>query len=435
MQTAPVATHHCPDEPGTAVLEIASLSNGPDAVARHEGRVVFVPGVAPGDRVRVRLVVRRSSYARADLVHRCASGPAYREPPCPWVTACGGCPWQQVVYAKQLEAKARNVREILARIGGLTAGRESAIIPAPSEWEYRHRIRLHVGARGTLGYRRLRSHESVEIGSCAVADPRITALLAPLREVVPMLATRLSTIEIMTNGRGQLVLHAVARGRYHSDDEGRLARFIEGSPALAGMRVRGEGWERVLGDPRVTVTPEPGTTPITQRAGSFTQVNPAANQLLVRAVVAAAAPATRILDLFCGAGNLALPLARAGADVTGVDLDPLAIADARSSAVAAGLTRAHFEALSADRFLSRMGLAGADLVVLDPPRGGAPAVVTQLGRLRPRRILYVSCDPATLARDVRALAAVGYTLVHVQPVDLFPQTPHIEVVCEAALTT
>ena len=114
--------HDCPDEPGTFVLDVTTLAHGPDAVGRHEGRVFFVPGAAPGDRVRVRIVEQHGNYARAALVHRCQVGAAYREPPCPWVGECGGCPWQHVDYASQIAAKEQNVRETLRRNAGATIG-------------------------------------------------------------------------------------------------------------------------------------------------------------------------------------------------------------------------------------------------------------------------------------------------------------------------
>lgn len=176
--------------------------------------------------------------------------------------------------------------------------------------------------------------------------------------------------------------------------------------------------------------PEDGTT-IVQRPGTFSQVNTQANRLLVDTVRTLATPARRILDLFCGAGNLSVPLAGAGADVLGVDASTVAIADARASAAAAGIERVRFEALPALRFLRQQGLAGADLVLLDPPRTGAAAEIVQLARLRPPRILYVSCDPATLARDAKVLVAAGYVVDRVQALDLFPQTPHVETVLEA----
>jgi len=428
----PAGEECCANLAETFSLEITSLTNGPDALARHGGRVVFVPGAAPGDRLRARLVTEHKTYARAQVTHHCVPGPAYREPPCPWAAECGGCPWQQVRYPAQLAAKTQNVRDALARIACVGAQRELTIVAAPREWGYRHRIRLHVGAGGRLGYKRPRSHEIVEVGACQVADPALSAAIAPLRGALQRFATRLDSVELLTNGRGGVVAFAVTRDLWRTQDADPIASLMRDGPEFAGVRLHGTGWELSWGDVRVVFSPDPAQTPITLHPGSFTQVNADANQLLVRAVVAWAAGATRVLDLFCGAGNLSLPLARAGASVVGVDRDRGAIADAAASAAAAGITDIRFEVSTADRFLRQQGVAGADLVVLDPPRAGAPSVATQLGRLRPRRILYVSCDPATMARDVRTLAAAGYAVDRVQPIDLFPQTEHVETLLEAA---
>jgi len=420
----------------SVALEISSLSHGPDAVARHQGRVVFVPGVAPGDMVEARLVRERASFARAEVVRRLASGAAYRVAPCAWVTECGGCPWQQVAYDVQLAAKATNVREALARIGGLSAAHELPIRRAPDEWRYRHRIRLHVGAGGALGYRRARSHQVVEIGDCVIADAALAAALPAVRALVRRLATRLATVELLGNGTGGVVVSGAAHGAFVAADERHISTLLATAPApgrIVGVQLATDGWQRTWGDVRVRVDPDAGGTTIVQHPRAFSQVNPAANRLLVETVCTMAAPARRVLDLFCGAGNFSLPLARAGTDVIGVEASAAAVADARASAAACGLTEARFEATSALHFLRQQGLAGAELVVLDPPRTGAADAVAQLARLRAPRIVYVSCDPATLARDVAVLPAAGYRIGRLQPLDLFPQTPHVETVLEAAL--
>ena len=417
------------EERGTVFLEVTALSHGPDGVARHQGGVVFVPGVAPGDHVHARLVDARSTFARAQVVD-CTPGPAHRDPPCPWVDACGGCPWQQVVYPEQLAAKAANVRETLARIGGVTAARELPIRAAPDEWRYRRRIRLHVGRNGALGYRQPRSHRLVEIDDCVIAEASLSEALPVVRRIATHLRTRLRTLEILVNGRSAVVIRGVADGTFVATDAEVLTDLLAASVTIAGIEIAGRDWERSFGDIRIVVHPDDGTT-IVQRPGTFSQVNTQANRLLVDTVRTLATPAARILDLFCGAGNLSLPLAGAGADVLGVDASAMAIADARASAADGGVERVRFEALPALRFLCQQGLAGADLVLLDPPRAGAAAEVVQLARLRPPRILYVSCDPATLARDAKILVAAGYVVDRVQPLDLFPQTPHVETVLEA----
>jgi 23S rRNA (uracil1939-C5)-methyltransferase len=396
--------------------------------------VIFVPAAAPGDRVRIRIVEQHGSYARAAVVHRCASGPTYREPPCPWIAKCGGCPWQHVDYGAQLAAKAQNVRESLQRIAGVTAARLLPILAAPSEWSYRHRIRLHTAIGGGVGYRRPRSHELVPIEHCLIAEPALSALLTPLRALVAKLATPLDDIELVSNGRGATVVDATAHGRFRERDGAIVQQWLHATPAVAGVGVRGRVWSRRFGDTRLQVTSEIGAPPVVQRLGSFTQVNPAANLLLVRTVVDFVGADARVLDLFCGAGNLSLPLARIATSVMGVDQDACSVADGAASAAAAGLTNVRFEAGTADRFLRRNGLGNAEVVVLDPPRSGAATVATQLARLKAARIVYVSCEPTTLARDTRTLVAAGYDIDRVQAIDLFPQTEHVETVLEAVLT-
>jgi 23S rRNA (uracil1939-C5)-methyltransferase len=422
------------DDRASFVVTIEGLAHGPDGVARHEGRVVFVPGVAPGDRVRVLVREERGSYVRAEAIGAVDRGLAHRDAPCPWVATCGGCAWQHVSYDAQLQAKARNVRELLVRIGGVTPRRLLPIVPAPHEWDYRHRIRLHVGPGGVVGLLRPRSHRVVEISACLIADRSLSLALEPLRGVVPRLRVRVETIDLVTNGRGGVAALLVIRDRLHDTDIAAIAGLIAPAGALAGVIVRGKGFRRVFGDPEIVVQPDPLGPPIHQQVGGFTQVNPEANRALVGTVLDWAAPARTALDLFCGSGNLTMPLARAGIRAVGVDRDADLIRDARRSAAAAGEIDVRFEVETAERFLRQQGARGMELVVLDPPRGGAAPIATQLARLRAPRILYVSCDPATLARDTRILAAGGYVVDRVQPLDLFPQTPHVETLLEAVLT-
>ncbi len=398
--------------------------------------MTFVPGAAPGDRVRARIVEQHGNYARAVLLHRCAPGPAFRAPPCPWIDACGGCPWQHVDYATQLASKQSNVREALARIAGVTDAQLLPIIAAPNEWAYRHRIRLHAAPGGLLGYRRARSHDLVAVDHCLTAEPALSAALGPVRALLATLATALDDVEIASNGRGTVVVDATAHGPFRDEDAARIGDWLRTTPQIVGVAVRGRtlGSIRTFGATDFTIRTGDDAPPITQRSGSFTQVNPQANRALVRTVVDFVGGGRAVLDLFCGAGNLSLPIARIATSVVGVDADAVGVADAAGSAAAAGIVYVRFEAGAAARFRRRRGLAGADVVVLDPPRTGAIAVAQLLARLTPARIVYVSCEPSTLARDVRTLVGAGYRVHRVQPIDMFPQTEHVETVLEAVLT-
>jgi 23S rRNA (uracil1939-C5)-methyltransferase len=196
----------------------------------------------------------------------------------------------------------------------------------------------------------------------------------------------------------------------------------------------GPGTRVVVGDPGLRVLVEPDLA-LEVPADAFTQVHEAANLLLVAAVLEASrvGTGTRALDLYCGAGNFALPLARRGAHVVGVERSPVAVGAAQANAARLGLP-ATFHCAPVEALLARLPPDPLDLVVLDPPRAGAQEVSGMLTRRRPARVVYVSCDPATLARDARAFASDGYRLARVQPIDVFPQTYHIETVAQFVLT-
>jgi 23S rRNA (uracil1939-C5)-methyltransferase len=233
---------------------------------------------------------------------------------------------------------------------------------------------------------------------------------------------------------GGVVLVAAVDGAPGEHDVAVTEDLLVREAAVRGAVLRGGGTRRVVGDPTVRVEVEPGLA-LEIPADAFTQVNAAANRLLVATVLAFGEfrRGERVLDLYCGAGNFTLPLARRGALVHGVERDAVAIAAAEANAARLGLTTARFTCASVARALGRI-TETCDAVVLDPPRTGAGDVGDSLARLGARRVVYVSCDPATLARDVRALGARGYRVARVQPVELFPQTFHVEAVAELRLT-
>jgi 23S rRNA (uracil1939-C5)-methyltransferase len=410
-------------------LHVETMSHGPDAVARHEGRVVFVRGAAPGDVVDADVTERRASYTRAVLRSLRRAGAGRREPPCPYVGRCGGCQWQHLTYAAQLDAKLRNLLDHLRRIGGFDAPPVRPPVPAPEEWRYRHRINLRVQDR-RLGFYRAESHELVEIETCHIAAAAVEHGLGAARRWLDALDTRIRRLSLVASeAGGAIALVANAEGLFADRDDQRNRRAVA-DPAATGIRgvvMFGRGWWRKWGDVSVSITVD--GAPIASTAGEFTQVNPAANALLTATVLelAATGPDDDVLDLYCGNGNLAIPIARGGAHVLGIERSARAVADARANARRLGLDDCRFLSAAAERALPTL-TAGPRVVILDPPRGGAAAILPDLVRLHPERIVYVSCDPPTLARDLSALARRGYRLCAVQPIDVFPQTYHLEAV-------
>ena len=412
-------------------VAIDSLAYGVFGVARTDRGVVLVPGVAPGDIARVRVVETKRDYREAEVVEIVSSGPSRRTPPCPHLPECGGCSWQHVDRPAQLAAKQSMLVETLARVGGFDGERlDVRPILHSSEWAYRHRITLRVDGEQRLGFYRHRSHRLVEIATCRIADDTVNTHLATARDWLRGVSTTIRRVEVASSGGDRRVVFiANAEGPFRHDGEYH-ERFLRRQPEVAGIVVHGKGWRRTFGKPVVTLEIDGGRTVETE--GGFTQVNAEGNRQLVDAVVelAAVEGEDRVLDLFCGAGNLTLPLARHAAAVVGVESDAASIASARRNADRWQLRNCRFiqqEAAAAARGLASGG-ERFPIVVLDPPRSGALELLEPVAALAAKRVIYVSCNPATLARDLARLVPRGFTLGPIQPIDLFPQTYHLETV-------
>lgn len=417
----------------TEILDVERLTYGADALAHRDRQVVFVPYAAPGDRVEATLVEERRGWVRARVERVIGAGPARVVPGCRWFPTCGGCQWQHVAPATQREAKAAVVAEQLARVAGV---RDATVLPTlagPVDWGHRARVTLVAEGR-RAGYHRARSHTLVEIADCPIAHPDVQAHLDVARAWLAALRVAVERVSI-ARAPGGVVLTAEASGRPGPADRAASERLLVVTPSVRGAVLRGPGGSRlVIGDPTVRTPLEPGLD-LEVPGDVFTQVNPGANARLVGAVLGLGdfRGGETILDLYAGAGNFGLPIARRGARVLAIERDPIAVAAGRENATRHRLG-VEFREAAVAAALPELAPGTADAVVLDPPRAGAVGAVAALGALRAPRILYVSCDPATMARDVRALAGSGYRVGRVQPVDLFPHTYHVESVTELLLT-
>jgi 23S rRNA (uracil1939-C5)-methyltransferase len=414
-------------------VEITAMTFGPYGVAHADGKTIMVPNAAPGDRLEVEIASERRDYSTARIVRVIAPGPARRTPPCPFLPRCGGCDWQQIEYAAQVRLKGEVIATELARALGTGIDPATLVEPCEAEFGYRSRVRLRAGAGGKLGYRELASHRLVEIDRCLVADARIRVP----HELARALGRDLDEIEaVAADSREVLVAH-LRKPPFRAHLE-RARGVLEADPAIAGIVLRAGERREVLGNAEIEVEIEAGAT-LRLDADLFSQVNRAQNRKLVAAVMEMAAPAAAValLDLFCGAGNFSIPAARRGARVTGVDADAPAIAAAAHNAGRLGLdASAQFVAMKAHEvaaFLHRARYRPAS-VILDPPRIGAAALMEPIARMRPARVVYVSCDVATLARDLRVLCAADYRLARVRAFDFFPNTHHDEIAACMVLT-
>ena len=386
--------------------EIERIVPGGAGLAHAAGRTLFVGLAAPGDRVRVRIERVTGKVAFASIVEVLSPGPGRVEPPCSYIGRCGGCDFQQVGYEAQLEAKVGIVRDCLRRIAGTEPPAEIPMLPSPDPWAYRTRAEWHHDpARRRLGYLARDSGRVVDVAACPIAAPALNAALAGLRD-------RLASGMLPGDVRE---VRAAA-----GDDAVGLVPALDGQPpaelarTVAGERYRFD-------------------------AECFFQANAALLEPLVAEALRFAPPVDAsspgpALDLYCGVGLFTLPLARRFAEVVGVESHRAAAAYAARNLANAGLGNARIDAVAVEPWLSRhAALAPVAFLLLDPPRVGAGAeVVAGILALRPTRIVYVSCDPATLARDLRLLLAGGYRLERVAALDLFPQTHHVETVAHLA---
>ncbi len=428
-------------------LTIDRLSYGPAGVGRLSGKdggkVVFVPHTAPGDQVDVVLTEEKKRYAHGQLVTVRQAAPARRMPPCRYIPRCGGCPWQHVTYAEQLRAKEALVREHLRRIGGVADPPVLPILPSPQEWRYRHRIRLRTGPPAQLGFYQSQSHELVELEDCLIAGEDCATHLTHARAWLAQLQTTVRRVELSTSdplraATGGVVLTGNAEGRFQTVDEEACAAFVARHDAVAGLMLFGRGWRRAWGETRIVLDLGVDDLVLEVKRGGFTQVNPAGNRVLIAALLRLVDfnKSQKVIECHMGAGNLSLPIAGRVSTLIGIEQDPHALADARENVTRTGLDNVTFVHASA-----RVGLqtlvqrkVEADILVLDPPRAGAADSLDAIPRLKIPKIVYVSCDPATLARDMRRLGQLGYRLERLQPVDLFPHTYHIETIAIAVLT-
>ena len=416
-------------------LHLDALAYGGNAVGRLQGKAVFVPGGAPGDEIRCRIVREKKRHAEGELEELLVAGPGRRTPPCPVFGDCGGCQWQHLDYAVQSLWKERIFAETLRRQCGIDEGLLLPLVVAAEEWGYRSRVQFKCSqgeGKFVLGFYRRGSHFVIDVPRCAIADPRINTALDLFRHWLGGLPIpgRLLQVDMAVGDTGgvRVVVHLA------DEDPVPLARYLTPLAREAGLALflqygRKATLHHCCGDADLTIKIAAPEILLGYGPGGFAQVNLAQNRHLIQLVEEAAdlSGTERVLDLFCGMGNFSLPLARRAGEVIGVEGFAPSIVKARDNALGNGVGNAVFHACPAESAALRFRSAGGwDLALLDPPRAGAFEVMKDLVRARPRRILYVSCDPPTLARDLMPLLQGGYTLAWSRPIDLFPQTCHTE---------
>lgn len=424
------------------VAIIDKLAFGGNGVCRINGKVCFVPFSCPGDEVRLAVTSEKRSYCVARIVELMVPSPFRVTPPCPVFGKCGGCSWQHIEYAQQLLAKQQILVETLWR-GARVAGEcVRPVLPSPAQYGYRSRVqfKLHGSADSMrIGFFRSNSHQVEDVGpGCAIALPVINTALAALRVVLASFPDISAIGQISIDCAEQGVIAVVT---YSGRDKSAAAAFFRERRAdlapLTGvfLNTGGKALQKLYGDDHLTYTlpaasPEANACQLAYQPGGFSQVNRDQNRAMLELVrqLACFQGSERVLDLYCGNGNFSLPIAGEVATVTGIEEYALSIAAAEANRTLNGIANAEFICADAASGLKQLAASGRrfDTVILDPPRTGAAEAVPDLCRLNPARIIYVSCDPSTLARDCGLLAESGYHVRECVPVDMFPQTYHLE---------
>ena len=379
-------------------MVVESLTNQGSGVARVDGWVVFVPFALPGERVRARVFRNHASYSECDLIEVVEPSPERVGPLCPLFGECGGCQYQQLAYEAQLRWKQQQVAELLRHMAGIDHPVDP-VVPSPRPYGYRSKITPHhhkarQGEAGPVGFlKHGRRFDLVDVPQCPIAMEAINQALPAERDRIRR--------EAPARKSGVTLLLRAARGR-------------------------------VLTDPRATAEEEVEGVVFSFLAGDFFQNNPFILPAFTAHVreEASAAGASFLADAYCGSGLFALTAARAFREVAGIEISPTAIGQADANAARNGITNARFVAGEAAALFAGISWPGAETaVVIDPPRRGTDeAFLAQLFAFGPRRVVYVSCNPATQMRDLKLFLTHGYVLSRVRPFDLFPQTKHLECV-------
>lgn len=414
-------------------VEITSLAPGGEGVGHVEWggrrRAVFVRGVAPGDVVEAEFEADTTPLRASKVRRRLVEGPGRRSPPCRYFDRCGGCSWMHLTPERRAEARVELVRSTVLRALEEPPGLAIVDHPAPSEERYRTRARLALrnggGSAPLVGYRPFRGSGVVNVEACLVLEPRLEGIIGLLREALA--GSRGEGEARVALGLGGLPAFDLTwAGELAPRFFERLERFVEGANlGGAALRLAGARAPLVVGDPRV-VTEGPDGLPLEVPSGGFAQANPAITRLLAAHVRAELAPeGKRLVELYAGAGTLTVALAPSAADYVAVESDAAALEAARRNLAARALSVRTRQADAASySFEPRV-----DGVIIDPPRAGAaPELIERLAATRRGQLLYVSCDPVTLARDAAALHRAGYIAESLHTFDMFPQTDHVETV-------
>ena len=432
-------------------VTIEGYGEGGMGVARIDGRVVFVHGALRGEKCRVLILKTLKSVAFAKVLEVLEPSSERITPDCPYFPRCGGCTYRHIRYEEELRLKKQRVQDNLSRIGGSDVTVEE-ILGARDTLRYRNKAQYPVSKDGAVGFYRARTHEVIECEHCLLVKPEADAAAEALREY--MQSCRVAGYDektgrglvrhlyVRSNAAGESLVCALVNGDKLPKEERLVTLLRDACPKCTGIVlgtntkkgnvILGDRYRTLWGSDRLEDTLCGKTFRLS--VPSFYQVNRVqAERLYAKAIEFASLTGQEtVLDLYCGAGTITLALSDHAKKVLGAEIVPEAIGDARENAARNGVKNAEFfcgDASDVAKKLARENLR-PDVITVDPPRKGLAAdVVESIAEMQPGRVVYVSCDSATMARDVKRLADLGYTAQRACAVDMFPRADHVETVC------
>ena len=415
-------------------LKIEKLVYGGRGLGRLNGRAVFVPFTAPGDIVLVEEKSRKSGYSEAEVVKILERSRERVEPLCPYFGKCGGCDWQHVKYEKQVEYKRAILEENLQKIGKIKKPNIDEVIPSPSPWHYRNRAQIKV-KNGKVGFFAKNSHQVVDIDRCPLLKEDIAEIFPRLKELLTLLPSEPSEFHVYSSGKDEVLLKIVFQGRFK-----RFEIPVEKLKEVLKVNLVGYGiYRQSNGFPeRVRFFGKDFSYEFTEKfkfrvsADSFFQVNRFQLENLINRVSKVAMEQQYMLagDLYCGVGTLTIPVGRYVHRAFGIEANFSAVSDALYNKDINGLRNVSFYCRETEEGLPILKEHNPDLVIVDPPRSGLNEkiikTIANLSRLK--KVIYVSCNPSTLARDIATFHRYGINMERAKVIDMFPQTFHVETI-------
>ncbi|MFT8312589.1 MAG: 23S rRNA (uracil(1939)-C(5))-methyltransferase RlmD [Sporolactobacillus sp.] len=436
------------------------LTQDGSAVAKVDGYTLFIPGGLPGEKAIIQVIKTKKDYGYGRLIERTKTSDRRAEAPCPYYPQCGGCSIQHISVEGQLAYKREIVQSALERIGGLSAIPVEPTLGMDEPWNYRNKIQVPVAIQNgkfAFGFYKPRSHEIVTMDHCMITDPLIDEIVQSARQIaeehhiMPYDETKHRGVLRHVMARvgkktGEVMVVFVTRSEELPHRKTLIQGLTERYPQIKSIaqNINTKHTNAIFGNETKTlwgrdvIYDQIGDVTFAISARSFFQVNPTQTEVLYGKALEYAGLTGKetVIDAYCGIGTISLFLAKEAKHVYGVEIVPEAIEDARKNAELNKITNATFEVGKSEDVIPTWRDQGIDpdVIVVDPPRKGCDAsLIDTMIAMQPQRIVYVSCNPATLARDLKLLTAGGFEIKKVQPVDMFPQTMHVELVVQLIL--